>query len=111
MQRILVLGLVILLSQFAFYMSAYTFLRTHLSIWHFMLLVLPILLFSSWGPLWSLRFATEQRWPLLPVQLSVFGAAVLASLVGIMALQRQVPRWSGWIGLALVIVGVVISAL
>jgi hypothetical protein len=105
------LAIVLLLSQFAFYIAIYVFLRTQLGIWRFMLYALPVFAFGVWGPLWCLRLANQQHWPLVPVQLGMFAAATVASFVGIIAIERQMPTRFGWLGLALVIAGVVTSSL
>lgn len=111
LRALLALGTVLVLSQFAFYLTIYVFLRTHLTIWRFMLYALPVFTFGVWGPLWTLRTASAHRWALLPVQLGMFAASVVAALIGLIVLQRQVPSRYGWLGLILVVAGVVVSAL
>lgn len=108
---LVLLGSVLFLSQFLFYVAIYVFLRTHLSIARFMLYALPVFAFGVAGPLWGLRFALAHSWPLLPVQLGMFAAATLSSLLGIVVIEHQVPTLTGWLGLVLVVAGVAVSSL
>ena len=104
-------GAVIVLSQFAFYLAIYVFLRTHLPVWRYMAYALPVFAFGVWGPLWSMRTALTHGWPLLPVQLGMFGASVVSALIGLIFIERQLPTRNGWLGLLLVVAGVVVSSL
>ena len=109
-RALLALGAVLVLSQFAFYLAIYAFLRTHLPVWRFMVYALPVFAFGVWGPLWTMRTALTQHWALLPVQLGMFASSVVAALLGLIFIERQLPSRFGWLGLALVVAGVVVSA-
>jgi hypothetical protein len=104
-------GGALVLSQLGFYVAIYVFLRTHLGIWRYMLYALPVFAFGVWAPLWAMRFALQQHWPLLPVQLGMFAAAVLSSLLGLIVIEHQNPTATGWIGLLLVVAGTVVSSI
>ena len=110
MQSEVLVGAVLFVSQLVFYVAIYVFLRTHLGIWRYMLYALPVFALGVWGPLWAMRFALQQHWPLLPVQLGMFAAAVGSSLLGIIVIERQTPTLTGWLGLALVVAGTIVSA-
>ncbi len=101
----------LVLSQFVFYVLIYVFLRMSWPLWKYMLIVSPLFIFTVGAPLWAMRATQQHHWPLLPIQLVMFAAAVAASLFGIMVLARQSPTTYGWVGLALVIAGVVVSSI
>ena len=111
LRAMIALGTVILLSQFGFYVAIYVFLRTHVPIWRYMVYALPVFVLGVWGPLWSMRTALAHRWSLVPVQLGMFGAAVASALIGLIFIQGQLPSRLGWLGLLLVVIGVVVSSL
>lgn len=105
-------ALVVLIgSQFAFYIAVYFYLKTTMPAWRFLLLGIPVFAYANWAPLWALRTAHQVHWPLLPVQLTMFAAAVLASLLGMIVFHREIPTIYGWIGLGLVVGGVVLSTI
>lgn len=111
MSHVILLAAVLFLSQFAFYVAIYIFLRSHIGIARFMLLALPVFAFGVAGPLWALRYALQHGWPLAPVQLGMFAAAVASSFFGLLVIERQMPSLWSWLGLLLVLLGVAVSNL
>jgi len=111
MGRGLSVALVLFFSQFAFYVAIYVFLRSGMGIARFMLLALPVFAFGVAGPLWVMRTAQSLSWPLASVQLAMFAAAVASSFFGLIVIERQLPSLSAWLGLVLVLAGVVVSTL
>ncbi|MBX5467251.1 MAG: hypothetical protein K6U14_07130 [Firmicutes bacterium] len=107
----LAVGVVLFLSQFAFYVAIYVFLRSGLGIAAFMLRALPVFAFGVAGPLWALRTAQRLGWSLAPVQLGMFAASVASAFFGLIVIERQMPSIWSWLGLALVLAGVGVSTL
>lgn len=99
----------LVLTQMVFYLAIYWFLRTGWSPGRFVLWASPVYLFSTWGPLWAFQAANRARIPLLPLQLGMFGAAVLAALLGLIFLHRESPSLYGWMGVILVAAGMMLS--
>lgn len=109
MPLVVKVGGMLVLTQVVFYLAIYWFLRTGWTPGRFLLWASPLYLFSTWGPLWAFQVANRAKMPLLPVQLGMFGAAVLAALAGLILIHRETPSLLGWVGVVLVAAGMMLS--